>query len=182
MSTRHDSELSVLPLPQHPPARFESYPVEIMERAFELWSTIAGRSGARVARLLSSEFGEETALPTPSTINRWALDDAWTAKADAHLERSQGRTLFDLQVGWLAGLRLAQKTLLDGMVGEFDDLPMGGANRLKAAETVLRVIERAGLLAVLPQAEAQEKTNGWESMTLEEQEAFMRDQLQARKG
>src|SRR5215211_6330792 len=101
MSTRHDSELAILALPQPSLARFESYPAEIMERAFELWSTIAGRSGARVLRLLNHEYGEGTALPTPSTINRWALDDAWAAKADADLERSQGRTLFDLQVGWL---------------------------------------------------------------------------------
>lgn len=70
-----------------------------MERAFELWSTIAGRSGARVVRLLSSEFGEETALPTPSTVNRWALDGAWAARADADLERSHHRTHFQLQVG-----------------------------------------------------------------------------------
>jgi hypothetical protein len=67
MNTRHDPECALVPVSHHVPARFESYPPEIMERAFELWSTIAGRSGARVLRLLSSEFGDEAALPTAET-------------------------------------------------------------------------------------------------------------------
>jgi hypothetical protein len=82
----------------------------------------------------------------------------------------------------LAGLRLAQKTLLDEMMGEFDDLTVSEAGRLNAAEITLRVSERAGLLAVLPQAPAQERTIDWDALTLEEKEAFMRDQLRTRKG
>jgi hypothetical protein len=179
---RRDAELALVPVPKHAPARFESYPLELMERAFELWSTIAGRSGARVVRLLSGEYEAGTALPTASTVNRWALDGSWTAKADADLARSHGRTLYELQLGWLAGLRLAQQTLLNAMVGELDHLPMSGAARIKAAEIVLRTIERGGLLAILPQAEAQESTIDWNSLSLEEREAYMRDQLQRRKG
>ncbi len=182
MSTRRDAELALVPTRAAAPARFEPYPPEIAERAFALWSTIAGRSGARVLRLLSGEYGEGIALPTASTINRWAIDGAWTAKADAALERSHGRTLYELQVGWLAGSRLAQQTLLNAMVGEFDDLPMSGAARIKAAEIVLRTIERGGLLAVLPQPEAQQSSIDWNSLSLEEREAFMRQKLQARKG
>jgi hypothetical protein len=181
MTARCEIDLAVVPLPQNKPARFESYPAEIMERSFELWSTIAGRSGARVVRLLSHEYGEGTALPTPSTISRWALDEAWAARADTDLAQSQGRTLYELQVGWLAGLRLAQKTLLDGMTGEFDGLPFGGAARLKAAEIVLRTIERGGLLALLPQPEPQERKLDWESMSLEEQEAFLSAEVRQRK-
>jgi len=162
---------AIVPVPQLEPARFESYPPEIMGRAFEVWSTIAGRSGARVVRLLSREYGEETALPTPSTVNRWALDLAWAARADADLERSHGRTLYELQVGWLAGLRLAQQTLLDGMAGEFDDLPMSGVARIKSAEIVLRTIERAGLLAMLPQRPEPEHVDT-SQLTLAEREAL----------
>ena len=139
-----------------PPARFEAYPPEVTERAYEFWSTIAGRSGARVVRLLAGEFGPEAPLPTAGTVNRWALEGAWGAKADADLERGHGRTIFQLQAGWLAGLQLAQKTLLDGMAGAFDALPMGGAGRIKSAEITLRVIERAGLLAILPQPPTRE--------------------------
>ena len=182
MTMHLEAAFALVPVAPSKPALFESYPPEIMERAFEVWSTIAGRHGARTLRLLTAEYGQETALPTASTVNRWALDGTWAARADADLVRSNGRTVFELQTGWLAGLRLAQQVLLDGMSGAFDNLPMSGAARLKAAEITLRVIERAGLLAVLPKAEPQEKTIDWESMTLEEQEAFMRDKYQARKG
>jgi hypothetical protein len=82
----------------------------------------------------------------------------------------------------VVGLRLVQKTLLDERMGEFDDLTVSKAGRLNAAEITLRVSERAGLLAVLPQAPAQARTIDWDALTLEEKEAFMRDQLRARKG
>jgi hypothetical protein len=183
MTMRHDAELALVPLPQNPPARFENYPPEIVERAFAIWASIGGRSGARVVRLLSREYEEGMALPTASTINRWALDGAWAAKADADLEGSHSRTLYELQVGWLAGLRLAQQTLLDGMAGAFDDLPMGGAGRLKSAEITLRTIERAGLLAILPQAKPQEVAQiDFSTLPLAEREAAMRQMVQQRKG
>jgi hypothetical protein len=67
-------------------------------------------------------------------------------------------------------------------MGEFDDLTVSEAGRLNAAEITLRVSERAGLLAVLPQAPAQARTIDWDALTLEEKEAFMRDQLRTRKG
>jgi hypothetical protein len=89
--------------------------------------------------------------------------------------------LYELQVGWLAGLRLAQKTLLDGMAGEFDELPMSGAARIKSAEVVLRTVERAGLLAILPQAPAREARVDFDALSLEEQEAFLRQELQKQK-
>jgi hypothetical protein len=181
MTIRHTADFALVPVPKIAPARFESYDPAIQQRAFELWCSIAGRSGARVVRLLGSEFGEDVALPTASTINRWAAAEGWTAKADADLKRSHGRTLYELQVGWLAGLQLAQKTLLDGMAGEFDDLPMGGAGRLKSAEITLRVIERAGLLALLPQFEEPESSTEFESMSQEEQESWLRSRLRQRK-
>ncbi len=67
------------------------------------------------------------------------------------------------------------------MAGEFDDLPFGGAGRLKSAEIVLRTIERGGLLAILLQPEKKEATVDWEALPLEERESLMRLQLQARK-
>ena len=181
MTTRRDADLVLVPTRAVSPTRFESYPPEIMERAFELWSTIAGRSGARTVRLLRDEYGEGIALPTPSTVNRWALDGAWGSRADADLQQSHGRAVYELQVGWLAGLRLAQGVLLDAMTGGLDDLPMSGAGRLKAAEITLRVLERCGMLALLPQAPAKEPTIDWDSLSLEEKEAYMRERLQARK-
>jgi hypothetical protein len=180
-SAHHDIERALVPVPQHAPERFEPWPDETRERCYELWSTLGGRDSARTERLLTTELGG-VPVPTASSIRRWVLDEAWAARADADLKRSHGRTLYELQVGWLAGLRLAQKTLLDGMAGEFDDLPMSGAARIKSAEITLRVLERCGMLALLPQAPAQEKTINWDSLSLEEREAFMRQTLQARKG
>src|SRR5215207_6084525 len=138
MTMRRDADFALVPVPQHAPARFEPWPDETRERSYEVWSTLGGRDSGRTGRLLNAE-ADGAAIPTASTIRRWAAAEAWAAKADVDLERSQGRSVFELQVAWLAGLRLAQKTLLDAMAGEFDDLPMGGAGRLKAAEITLRV-------------------------------------------
>jgi hypothetical protein len=152
MSPAHvDPESALVPAPQHAPALFEPWSQDVQERTFHLWSTIGARNAGRTAVLLARELGEDAPLPTPSTIRRWAHDGAWTAKADADLEQSHGRTVYELQVGWLAALRLAQQTLLDGMAGTLDEAPHAGIARLKAAEITLRTIERAGLLAILPQ-------------------------------
>jgi hypothetical protein len=182
MSMRRTTDLVVVPVRASAPALFEAYPPEIVERSFALWSTIAGRCGARVVRLLAREQGDEVALPTASTVNRWALNDAWAAKADADLEHSHGKTLHELRVGWLAALRLSQQVLLDGMAGELDELPYGGAGRLKAAEITLRVFERAGWEALLPKPNTESDRREWESLTLEERESFMRGELRQRKG
>jgi hypothetical protein len=120
-------------------------------------------------------------LPTPSTVNRWALDEAWAARADADLERSHGRTLYELQVGWLAALRLAQQTLLDAMAGALDEAPHAGIARLKAAEITLRTIERAGLLAMLPQRPEPEPEDE-SHLSRAEREARAAERMAARRG
>jgi hypothetical protein len=173
-------DLAILPLPPSQPDRFASWPEDIKERCRQLWSTIAFGSGARTVRLLGRELGEGAALPTPSTINRWAIEDAWKARAAASLEESGGRTLYELQMGWLAALQLAQQTVIDGMTGEFDDLPFGGAGRLKAAEITIRTIERSGLLAILPAAPKSRDVN-WENLDTKQKEALAREIMQERK-
>lgn len=47
-------------------------------------------------------------------------------------------------------LQLTQATLVAGMFGLLDDSPYGGAARIKSAGATLRVLERAGRLANLP--------------------------------
>jgi hypothetical protein len=131
------------------PARFESWPSGMYQRTFELWSTVGARNAAATERLLALE-AEGAATPAASTVRRWAIADGWDAQADADLERTRGRTLRQLQAGWLGALQLAQITLVDSMTGGLDGLPHGGAARLKAAETVLRTIGQSGLLATLP--------------------------------
>jgi hypothetical protein len=161
----------LVPLPTREPARFEPWPPDVQERAFALWSSIGARNAARTALLLVRELGEDTPVPAASTIRRWAHDLAWGARADADLERSHGRTLYALQVGWLAALQLAQQTLLDGMAGALDDAPGGGLARIKSAEITLRVIERAGLLAILPTPPEPDRPDDDEGKTREQKEA-----------
>jgi hypothetical protein len=132
------------------PDRFASWDDGTRERAREIWSTVGGRNAAVAERLLAAETAEGTMAPTASTIRRWSRADAWDAAADADLENTRGRTLRQLQVGWLAALQLAQTTLINSMTGGLDQAPYGGSPRLKAAEIVLRTIERAGLLAAMP--------------------------------
>lgn len=160
---------TLVPMSARQPARFESWDDAIQERAFALWSSIGARNAGRTVLLLTRDLGEDAPAPASSTVRRWAHDQAWAAKADADLERSHGRTLYALQVGWLAALQLAQQTLLDGMAGALDDAPGYGLARIKSAEITLKVIERAGLLAVLPTPPEPETST--DSMTREEREA-----------
>jgi hypothetical protein len=172
------AELALVPKRSGQPARFERWHDAIVERSFEIWASVGARNGGRTALLLARELGEDAPLPTPSTIRRWALDGAWAAKADADLEGSHGRTRYELQVGWLAALQLAQQTLLDGMAGALDAAPHAGIARLKAAEITLRTIERAGLLAVLPQPPEPEHVDD-SHLTLQEREALAQERLTA---
>jgi hypothetical protein len=182
MSTpsRPDPERALVPAPAGQPARFEPWPQDVQERTFQLWSTLGARNGGRTALLLARELGEDVPLPTPSTIRRWAVDLAWAARADADLERSHGRTLYELQVGWLAALRLAQQTLLDGMAGALDEAPHAGIARLKAAEITLRTIERAGLLVILPQQPEPERRDE-SQLSRAEREALAGERMAARR-
>lgn len=132
------------------PARFTSWPPEIYDRAKALWSTYAGRNAAATERLLQAEVEEGSPVPAAVTIRRWATDDRWHMAADHDLETTRGQTVRQLQVGWLTALELAQGTVIAGMHGLLDDLPYGGAARLKSAELTFRTLERAGMLAKLP--------------------------------
>jgi hypothetical protein len=173
-------DLALVPVPTSAPARFVPWDDGIVTRAYELWASIAGRNAARTVRLLGRELGEDASLPDASTVWRWSIEKAWAARANADLEQSDGRTLHELQTGWLAAQQLAQATLLDAMAGAFDDLPFGGAGRLKAAEITLRTIERSGLLAVMP-APPKDADIDVSKLSTEEKQALARDILQERK-
>ncbi len=78
-------------------------------------------------------------------------------------------------------MKLGQETLIDGMIGRLDDLPYGGAARIKSAEVALRLIAQSGLLAIVPEPEPKGPGRDWDSVPLEEKEAFLRGELQGRK-
>jgi hypothetical protein len=160
------------------PARFESWAPDIVQRSYEIWSTLGNRNASRTEMLLAREADEGTSIPASSTIRKWASAGAWASRADADLETAHGKTLHELQVGWLAVQRLSQETLLDALAGALDGCPHGGAARLKAVEIGLRTIERAGLLAVLP--EPQRAAENEEHLTLDQRARRMRSLMAER--
>jgi hypothetical protein len=155
--TRQDEPTSVMraltPAPMvERPQRFAAWPDDIKTRAFELWSTIAARSAPRTEYLLAQELGKDAAVPAASTLRAWAAGEEWSARADADLAETFGKTLRQLQVTSLAAIALAQSTLVDAMVGLLDDAPYGGSGRVKAAEAMLRLAERSQIQLVATEA------------------------------
>lgn len=132
-----------------PPERFSPWPDDVKQHAQDVWSTVGGRNCTTVHQLLQAE-SPDTAVPTASTICRWKDTEAWHIAADELLESTRDRTLRELKVGWLTAQQLALGTVLAGLQGLLDDLPYGGSARLKAAELVIRKMEKGGMLALLP--------------------------------
>lgn len=142
---------AIVALPsREPPARFESWPEDVKDRCRDLWSTLGNRNAGRTEWLLAKETPEHVALPSASTIRRWAHDEDWATWATGEIQRTAGLTLAQLRHTWLQLLQLSQETQLDAMLGKYDDNPGAGAVRVKAAESVQRVVAQAGLLAPIP--------------------------------
>ena len=95
-------------------------------------------------------MAEGVSIPAAATIRTWAREDDWASWADGQLQRTHGKTLKQLQRSWLQALRLSQETQIDAMLGRFADNPADGAIRIKAAESVQRIIAQAGLMPSLP--------------------------------
>jgi hypothetical protein len=148
---REQALRTITPTPSaEPPARFHPWPDDVKERCRELWSSVGNRNAGRVTWLYAREVPEGTAIPASVTIRQWARDDDWEAWANGELARTKGKTLHQLQVGWLRALQLSQEVQIDAMLGAFDGNPGAGAVRIKAAESVQRIVAQAGLLALLP--------------------------------
>ncbi len=158
----------------------EALPEDVVERCYALWC-YCGRNAARTLRLYAREVEPGALVPAERTIREWARHHAWAARQDADLMETHGKTLYELQVGWLSGLKMAQNVLLDAMAGALDDLPFGGAGRIKSAEVTLRTIERAGLLAILPTA-PRDAAIDWTTLTTDDKAALARQWRLERKG
>ncbi len=176
---RHDADLALVPVRQSDrPSRFESWPEDVKERCRDLWSSVGNRNASRVEWLYGREVPDHTAIPAAATIRRWAYEGGWGEWADGELRRTRGKTLRQLQNGWLHSLLLSQETLIDAMLGRFADSPGDGAVRVKAAEALQRAAGQAGLLGLLGQ-EPEPETIDLGGLSLEEGEAAMREALQA---
>ena len=169
-----DSPLAVLPVAVLPsPARFQAHAPELVERAFQLWSTVAGRNATLTASLLTREVDDGTPTPAGSTVRRWASEQCWDARADADLVQTSKRALAELRAGWLGALSLAQQTLMAGLVGDLDDLPHAGAARLKSAELVLKTLQHANA-TIVPSESAVTPHDDDQPLTLEQRARRMR--------
>jgi hypothetical protein len=171
-------QLVVLPAsPQTAPARFEAWPDDTKTRAFELWSTFGLGSATRTEQLLAKESGEGVAVPAASTIRMWAAEEGWAAARNADLERSQGRSLRQMQASTMVAIGLAHSVMIDAMAGLLDDAPYGGAGRIKAAEAMLRLAERAGLPLV--NTTPDEELVAEDTLSLADRARRMRDRIAA---
>ena len=164
---------TVVPLPSLVPA-----PPEIVERAYELWSTVAGRNAAATRRLLDSEAEAGDAVPTDRAIRKWATEHGWHERADLQLRETAGRTVFELGVKWRALLLGAADVLLAAQTGGYAGREMEGALAVKASEIALRQIER-GILPL--EVELPPKPVDTSQMTRAEKEAYAQSQLIQRK-
>jgi hypothetical protein len=175
-----ESSLAVLPTAfASPPARFQAHAPELVERAFHLWSTVAGRNATLTASMLAREVDEGEATPAASSIRRWAVEQHWHARADADLVQTSARTLAELRAGWLGALSLAQQTLMAGLVGDLDDLPHAGAARLKSAELVLKTLQHAGA-TIVPSESPATRQDDDQTLTLEQRARRMRAMMAER--
>jgi hypothetical protein len=150
MPHEHQSSGLVALRASQPPARFESWPEDVKERARDLWGTVGAQNAARVEWLLSREVGPDGAVPSASTIRRWAVADDWETWATGELRRTHAKTVSQLRTTWLRLLQLSQETQMDILVGRYDEEPAAGMLRSKTAETVQRTLLQGGLLAQLP--------------------------------
>ena len=144
-------------------------PIELINRAYELWSTVGGRNAAATRRLLEQEADDGDALPNERSIRRWAKQHAWDVRADVMIRDTKDLTAYQLGVKWRAIMLGGADVLLAAQTGGYAGREMEGALAVKATEIGIRVIERGVLpLVVPPPAEP------------EVEEDVPRDELEAR--
>lgn len=155
------------------------YDEDVKERCRLIWSTVAGRNAERTLRWYIKNTEEGTPAPTARTIRHWAQTEDWERRWLQDFQQFEGALAFKLAMDWYAAQLAGVQGVLDVQAGLFDDNPMAGALRLKAAELPARMAERK-VVPLIPAAPAQESTD-WDNLSLDEREAIMRDTLQKRK-
>ncbi len=160
---------ALVPLPRREPAL--PFDEAMIERAFEIYTTVAGRNCAHVQRLLAAEIGDEGPAPTRQTVHNWSIQHAWRERADVQLRETAGRTAHELALLWRSIVLGGAEAILAAQTGAFDDDPAAGAVRLKAAEIGLRPIISGAisLSAIQPPPDPREEDE--QSLTREEREA-----------
>jgi hypothetical protein len=84
------------------------------ERAYHLWAGVGARNASATRRLLQADASAEEPAPTDRCIRYWIRDEAWMARANRSMGETQGLSLAELQVRWLA--------VLQGQMDDVDQL------------------------------------------------------------
>jgi hypothetical protein len=152
---------------------------DLIERAYVLWSTVAGRNASATRRLLIEEAEDGDMLPTEQAIRRWAKHHAWDVRADMQIRDTKDVTAYQLGVKWRAIMLGGADVLIKAQTGGYAGREMEGALAVKATEIGIRVIERGVLpLVVQPPIEENADTEG---MSRDEIEARARQALKPSK-
>lgn len=177
-----DEERRVVPFVRAEVVAVREHEEDIKERCRLIWSTVAGRNAERTVRWLERHVDQDArdvTIPSARTVRHWARTEDWERRWLDDFAQMHGAMAFKLQMDWYAAQVGAVQDVLDVQAGLYDDDPMVGALHLKAAELPGRMAER-NVVPFMPAAPAQESTD-WDSLSLEEREAVMRETLQKRK-
>jgi hypothetical protein len=174
MVIHSDTPATIVSLPSLVPA-----PPEILERAYELWSTVGGRNAAATRRLMEAEAEDGDPVPTDRAIRKWARESAWAVRADRELPETKDATLYELGVKWRALILGSADVLLAAQTGGYAGREMEGALAVKASEIAMRQVERGVVPLVV---EPPVKPVDTSALPREEKEAHARSLLVRRKG
>jgi hypothetical protein len=143
-SESEQSEKRIVALPS-----LVAAPQEMIERAYELWSTVGGRNAAAVRRLLIEEADEGDAIPNERTIRQWAKHHAWSVAADEMVRETKDLTQYQLWVRYRAIMLRGADVILKAQTGGYAGNELEGALAVKATEVGNRFIERGALPVVV---------------------------------
>jgi hypothetical protein len=128
----------------------EPYDPAVRARCFVLYSTVAARKCAAVARLIAEELaGSGDRIPAVSTIAEWCRDEAWPSQADDLWRSTKHWGARELQVISLANAMLGQQRRHEILLGEYEERMGLALQYLKASEISDRFLRDVLPLAVM---------------------------------
>lgn len=178
-SERKRDTVSLAPVRVVPGEAVSPYEADVVERVYALWAGKGALTAAAAVRYYEQEVAPGTPVPTPQSVNAWVRKYGWMERFRAELERDNGQTLYEMQARDVLNYKQAGEEMAKVVAGVYDENPMAGALRIKAREQLSREIERK-VKAVLPQVD-KSVARAFNELSLEEQEAAMRDAIQKDK-
>lgn len=172
-----DDSHAIVPLPLRAAS---SYLPNVQERMYEIWAGMASMNAASAVRWYAREVDADTPIPTERTVARWVHELHWWDRVRDELERNHGQLLYEMELRDLMTMKMAGEEMAKILAGLYDDNPYAGALRVKVREMLGREYERK-IRPRLPSSNRKSDARKWSDMSLEEQEAVVRGQIQERK-